>query len=167
MQINRTTDYALRLLVYLGKEKRPVFSSELANNMKISRRYILSIARDLKSRGYINSGMGIDGGYTLAKPLDQITLHEIVIFMEGSITISRCLMQDNHCDDEACILHEAYNFLQSILDCYFGNLTLDALLAYPAEEWQRIIMDKLNEMHRQYPDLNVLEKQSNLVGCLE
>lgn len=157
MQINRTTDYALRMLLYLGREKRPVFSSEIANNMKISRRYILSIARDLKSQGYIKSGMGIDGGYTLAKSLDQITLYEIVVFMEGSFTISRCLMQDNHCDDEACVLHEAYNFLQNILECYFGNLTLDALLVYPAEKWQRIIMDKLNDMHRQYPDIGMAE----------
>lgn len=153
MQINRTTDYALRMLLYLGRKNRPVFSSEIANNMQISRRYILSIARDLKSQGYIKSGMGVDGGYTLAKPLNQITLYEIIIFIEGSITISRCLMQDNHCDGVPCVLHEAYHFLQGILEYYFANLTMDLLLAHPSQEWQRIIMDKLIEMHSQYPNI--------------
>lgn len=75
MQINRTTDYALRILICLGKENRTVPSSEIAKSMRISQRYLLSIARGLKDQGYINVGFGPDGGYSVARPLNLISLY--------------------------------------------------------------------------------------------
>ena len=48
MQINKTTDYALRILICLGQENRTLSSSKIANNMRISQRYLLSIAKKSK-----------------------------------------------------------------------------------------------------------------------
>ena len=150
IQLNRTTDYALRILVYLGQNNRFVPSSEMANNMKISQRYLLSIAKKLKEHGYIKAGLGSDGGYVLAKALYQITMYDVVVLMEGSIIISRCLTFANHCEGHPCVLHAAYSFLQSILENYLHNLTVDMLVNHPKDNWQGMLMDGLNEMQKGY-----------------
>ena len=144
MQINRTTDYALRILICLGRENRTVASSEIAKNMKMSQRYLLSIARGLKDQGFINVGFGPDGGYSLAKPLNDITLYDIIKLMEGTVTISRCLIQENHCEETPCVLHNGYSFLQDIIECYLRNLTIDMLVNQSTDTWQKTIIDKLD-----------------------
>ena len=149
MQINRTTDYALRILICLGKENRTVPSSEIANSMKISQRYLLSIARGLKNQGYTKVGFGPDGGYSLARPLNMISLYDIIILMEGTVTISRCLTQETHCEETPCVLHEGYSFLQNIIECYLRNLTIDMLVNQSTDTWQKTIVDKLDEILRQ------------------
>ncbi len=149
MQINKTTNYALRILYYLGRENRIVSSSEMSTNMKISQRYLLRIAKDLKSHGYISAGMGSEGGYSLVMPLSDITLYEVIAAMEGHIVLSRCLLNEVHCDGIPCILHEAYGFLQSILEEYLQNLSLDMLIHLPINDWLTVIMKKLYEMYCQ------------------
>jgi len=146
MQINRTTDYVLRILICLGKENRTVSSSKIADSMGISQRYLLSIARRLKDQGYINAGFGPDGGYSIAQPLNAISLYDIIILMEGTVTISRCLTQETHCEATPCVLHDGYSFLQDIVECYLRNLTIDMLVNQSADIWQKTIIDKLDDV---------------------
>lgn len=148
MQINRTTDYALRILYYLGSENRVVSSSEMSSNIKISQRYLLSITKNLKKFGYINADLGSIGGYYLAKSLREITLYDVITQMEGTIVISRCLMQEEHCNGHPCILHDIYNLLQNTLECYLNSITIEDLLELPTETWTQTIINRLYEMYR-------------------
>ncbi len=125
MQINKTTDYALRIIYYLSQENRIVPSSEMSRNMKISKRYLLFIAKALKRYGYINVGLGAVGGYSLARPLSDITFYDVITQMEGQVILSRCCLQHN-CQngDKPCVLHSAYGFLESILERYLPLLSI-------------------------------------------
>ncbi len=149
MQLNKTTDYALRILFYLGGENRVVPSSEMAKRLKISPRYLLSVAKKLKGHGFISATMGTGGGYSLIQPLNEITLYDVITTMEGKIILSRCCQQGTHCDDGPCILHDAYGFLESILERYLQSLTLDMLINIPINEWHSDIMKKLYTMYCQ------------------
>ena len=44
MQLNRSTDYAIQMLVYLAKAGKIVSSSKLAATMGVSHRYLLQIS---------------------------------------------------------------------------------------------------------------------------
>ena len=132
MPLNQTTDYALRILIYLGQEKRVVPSSEMAKTIGRSQRYLLSVARKLKQHEYINVVFGPAGGYLLARPLDQIILHDVIVLMEGSTAVSHCMEQEGHCGEEKpCILHNMYSSLQAIVENYLRNLTVDMLINHP------------------------------------
>lgn len=151
MQVNRTTDYALRILVYLSQENRVVPSSEMANNMGISQRYLLSVAHKLKENKYIDVGLGSDGGYTLARPMDQITLYDVIAMMEGKISISRCLTQEKHCGGGGpCVLHSMYCVLQTILVEYLRSVTVDTLINRSIDDWKRGMLDQIHEMQIQF-----------------
>lgn len=122
----------------------------MANNMRLSQRYLLSVAQKLKNEGFIKVEFGPDGGYSLAKPLGEISMFDIIMLMEGTLIISRCLMQENHCEEKPCVLHDAYIYLQDCIECYLRNLTIDMLVNQPMNTWQKTIIGKLDELRDQY-----------------
>ncbi len=147
MQINKTTDYALRIIYYLSQENRIVPSSEMSRNIHISKRYLLLIAKDLKKHGFISVGLGAVGGYSLARPLSDITFYDVITQMEGKVVLSRCCLQKNCQDgDKPCILHSTYGFLEGIFERYLQSLTLDMLTYQPIGDWHGDMIDKLHAM---------------------
>ncbi len=154
MQINKTTDYALRIIHYLCQEKRIVPSSEMAKSLHVSQRYLLSIAKKLKSHGYIAVSMGSGGGYSLSMPLSNIILYDIITALEGNIVLSRCRLPNNYCGIKACILDDAYDFLQSILERYLQTLTIEMLMEHSIDEWQNVIMSELCNMYRKQHEID-------------
>lgn len=149
MQINRTTDYAIRILTILAQEKRIVSSAEIAKNMKLSQRYIIGIAKKLRENGYVKVGHGIVGGYSLNCPPHEITLLDIIVLMEGKITISRCLTADVHCDGLPCVLHGAYSLLQSLVEDCLQTLTLEMLITKPVNAWSNEVIMILCKRYQQ------------------
>lgn len=47
MQLNIATDYAIRIVIYMAKQRRIVSSRELSENLKISQPFIYKIMRKL------------------------------------------------------------------------------------------------------------------------
>ena len=62
MQLNRSTDYAIQMLVYLAKARKTVSSSKLAAAMGVSHRYLLQISAKLRAAGFIRVAHGSAGG---------------------------------------------------------------------------------------------------------
>jgi Rrf2 family protein len=46
-------------------------------------RFLLQILRNLVTHGILRSTRGVDGGYALVKPADQISLLEVIEAIEG------------------------------------------------------------------------------------
>ena len=53
MQLNRSTDYAIQMLVYLAKNGQTLSSTKLAASLGISHRYLLQISSKLRAVGFI------------------------------------------------------------------------------------------------------------------
>ena len=85
MQFNTSTDYAIRMILYLAKESKTVSSSKLATFIGVSSRYLLQISAKLRDAGLIEVTYGGNGGFRLIHPANKISLFDIVIIMEGSI----------------------------------------------------------------------------------
>ena len=58
MQLNRSTDYAIQMLVYLAKARKTVSSSKLAAAIGVSHRYLLQISAKLRAAGFIRAAHG-------------------------------------------------------------------------------------------------------------
>ena len=52
MQLNIATDYAIRIVIYMAKQRRIVSSRELSENLKISQPFIYKIMRKLNHAGF-------------------------------------------------------------------------------------------------------------------
>jgi len=101
MQLNVTTDYAIRIVLYLAVKQRVVNSGEIAKAMGIPPTYIMKITRKLKEAELLREKRGVDGGFVLNREPERLTLLEIVGALEKTVNINRCLEEDEYCSRNA------------------------------------------------------------------
>ena len=61
----------------------PVPCSQLAKHGQMPERFLLQVLRNLVNHGILVSTRGVDGGYALARSLDDISLLQILEATEG------------------------------------------------------------------------------------
>ena len=85
MKLSRTVAYAVRATLQLAEleSRGPVPCSRLASEGKMPERFLLQILRNLVTHGILRSTRGVDGGYALVRPADQISLLEVIEAIEG------------------------------------------------------------------------------------
>ena len=88
MQLNITTDYAIRIVYYLALKEETITASELASVLKIPVNYISKITKKLKAAEIVQACEGIKGGYALMKKPEMISLFDIVSSMEVTMKIA-------------------------------------------------------------------------------
>ena len=81
MQLNVTTDYAIRIVLYLAIKKEITTSKEIGAAMGIPKNYVLKITHKLVEAGIIERLVGAQGGFSLAQKIDDITLLDILNIM--------------------------------------------------------------------------------------
>jgi Rrf2 family protein len=88
MKLSRTVAYALQATLQLAQsgDHGPVPCSRLASEGKMPERFLLQILRNLVAHGILCSTRGVDGGYTLDRAPEDISLLEIIEAIEGPIT---------------------------------------------------------------------------------
>lgn len=92
MQLTTYTDYALRVLMYLGVEsERLVTVQEIAERYGISRNHLMKVVQDLARAGFVESVRGRGGGLRLGRPAEEITLGAVVRHCEDGFALVQCL----------------------------------------------------------------------------
>lgn len=137
MQLNLTTDYAIRLLLCLGDTNKVMTGGEIADQMKIPPKYLLKVARKLRGDGILGTVVGARGGYYLTKSLDKITLLEILKVMEPSTRINRCLEDDGYCNrgaSDTCQIRRYYRHIQEEVEQKWLSKSLSDILGLMDKE---------------------------------
>jgi Rrf2 family protein len=85
MKLSRTVAYAVRATLALAQAETqgPVPCSKLASEGKMPERFLLQILRSLVTHGILRSTRGVDGGYALVRPANEISLLEVIEAIEG------------------------------------------------------------------------------------
>lgn len=85
MRLSRASAYALGAVLQLGQAPPglPVPCSQLAKQGHMPERFLLQVLRNLVNHGLLASTRGVEGGYRLARPLEQITLLQVLEATEG------------------------------------------------------------------------------------
>ncbi|MFB7881633.1 RrF2 family transcriptional regulator [Brevundimonas diminuta] len=127
MRLTRYTDYAMRVLLYLGaRQDRLCSIAEIAQAYGISQNHLMKVVSDLVSAGYLVSVRGRFGGVRLARPPDQINVGAVVRHTEDGFDLVDC---GNCVIAPACgltgALHQALAAFMKVLDGY----TLEGLLS--------------------------------------
>lgn len=93
MQLNKSTDYAIKILLFLKEKDKLKFQTEIADATGIPPKYLAAILAKLKKAGFVESLRGNKGGYYLKEDLSNITVYDIICVTESSSMISCCLEQ--------------------------------------------------------------------------
>lgn len=131
MQLNKITDYAIRMILYLSQAKQPAPVSVLSEAIGIGKKSLLAAAAKLKTAKLITGHMGVSGGYTLLRAPKEISLLDIMEATEGKTKINGCLEQKKCYYDfpvQRCPVHRVYDNIQSYMEQQFAKVTVQSLL---------------------------------------
>ena len=87
ISITTKSPYALQALAELGRSggDGPVPIGELARRRDIPVQFLEQLFAALRRGGVLTSQRGVKGGYTLARPLGEITVLEVVELLDGPL----------------------------------------------------------------------------------
>ena len=131
MRMTRYTDYAMRVLLYLGARPERLCSiSEIAGAYDISQNHLMKVVSDLVNAGYLVSVRGRFGGVRLARTPAEINIGAVVRHTEDGFDLVDC---GSCIIAPACgltgALHQALAAFMTVLDGY----TLESLLSRRAD----------------------------------
>jgi Rrf2 family protein len=90
--VSARTDYAVRaMLAVTAEHPHLVKAAGLAAAQDIPLSFLQGILLDLRRAGLLHSHRGVDGGYALARPAEEITIGDVVRAVGGALTTVRGL----------------------------------------------------------------------------
>ena len=132
MQLKISTDYAIRIVLYLAITQTAATSAEISGQMGVPQSVIATLAKPLQKAGILTTQRGTGGGFALGRRPEDISLYAIINAMEGTTRINRCLAEDGFCSRNGvptCPVHKFYTHIQSYLDEDFQDKTIASLMA--------------------------------------
>lgn len=98
MHLTTMTDYAMRLLMYVGQHPQRLCTiSEIAEAYDISRAHLMKVTHRLGQRGWLETVQGKNGGMRLARSPHEINLGDIVRDIEANLDLVECFVAGNSC----------------------------------------------------------------------
>ncbi len=96
MKITYKTDYSLKIILDLAKNYQGalVHIADLSRRQDIPKKFLEQLLLELKKGGFIQSKKGPNGGYFLTRDPAQISLGEVVRFVNGSLYPISCIDPD-------------------------------------------------------------------------
>jgi len=92
MQLTKQTDYAFRVLIYLGSQNENQLTTiqAIADTFDISKSHVMKVVQKLVNHGFIKSVRGSNGGIKLGKNKTKINLREVIELMEITLKPVNC-----------------------------------------------------------------------------
>ncbi len=138
-------EYGVRLLVELGRQPNdtPVSLKAIAESEGLPLAYLERIVALLKRAELVESTRGAHGGYRLARDPASVTMDQVVVALEGSVSPMSCFVDDSddgrvlcsHVEDgEACATKFLWLRVQGGVIEALRRTTLAELVAFSLKQ---------------------------------
>ena len=104
IRITRMTDYGIVLLAHFARNAdRAIHNAkELAVEAELPLPTVTKVLKILARQGLLDSHRGAKGGYSLARPPDEITVADVIRATEGPLAMTVCAVEgEGNCSHEA------------------------------------------------------------------
>ncbi len=135
MQVTRAGEYAIIGLLYLAREPagRMVMIDEISETEGVPKSFLAKIFQSLAKAGLVRSTRGAHGGFSLAKPANEITLLQVLQCVEAVFALQKCVSTAPECvlsptRMSSCTLHNVFSEAQHRVNEIFGRTSLADLL---------------------------------------
>lgn len=120
MRLTLQTDYAMRVLLHLGADPdRQSSIAEIAAAYAISRNHLMKVVQRLSRAGLVTGLRGRSGGLRLGRPVEEITVGDVVRQTEDSFRLVDCrdCVIAGLCELPP-VLHQATEAFLAVLDSH-------------------------------------------------
>ena len=94
MRVSAKVDYALRAMLELAAAGGLVKGEHIATAQGIPQKFLETILTELRHAELVASRRGVEGGYALARPAEEISLADVLRAVEGPIATVRGVRPD-------------------------------------------------------------------------
>jgi Rrf2 family protein len=110
MNPSKTSKYAFRILGYMAKNEKAMYSAlQLHRENKVPEKYLRRLLTNLSKHGFIKSIQGRQGGFTFARDISTIFLMEIVEAIDGKGAMDGCILGYEKCIfNYSCPMHNIW-----------------------------------------------------------
>lgn len=116
----------LELAIHYGSGYVSIKS--VARSQNVSEYYLEQLFAQLRKSGIIKSLRGPYGGYALARPPGQITVHDVIEVLEGSIEISDCIVDTTCKNVESCATRLLWVRIKDSIDDVLKSTTFQDMV---------------------------------------
>ena len=129
MKVSKRTEYGVRAIVQLARQwpRNYVQSKDLAKQEKLPTKFLESILLALRRGGFLESKIGREGGYKLARPPKEIVVGEVIRRLEGRLAVKEGKLADDITPGEVAV-HLLNERLTRATEDVLDMLTLEQLV---------------------------------------
>ncbi len=111
MQLNNTSQYAIRILSYIARkqDEHLLSANELSKILNIPYKFLTKIMTKLVKAEFVESVRGRDGGFRLKDDAQKISVDDVLNLFNDSIKDEQCLLGIGACDTQCkCAMHDQW-----------------------------------------------------------
>ncbi len=137
LRLSKRIEYGLLAVQYIAVRRGEIVrAKEIAEWYGISFELVAKVLHALSKSRITVSHQGTQGGYTLARTADLITIADVITGVEGKQNIVDCAVNDIDCCCVAfnnCTIRKPMQALQKRIDALFHSMTIAETISYSAE----------------------------------
>lgn len=116
------------LSLYTPSAKR-IGIRQISDELDLPAPFLAKILQVLAKNKLLNSNKGPNGGFSLAKDANKITLYEIIRVIDGNDIFDQCLISMRTCNEEGtpCPMHARYESVRNEIRKLFQEQNLGSL----------------------------------------
>ncbi|MCF8879192.1 Rrf2 family transcriptional regulator [Hyphobacterium sp. SN044] len=134
MKLSTKGRYAVMAMADLASRdaEGPVTLADIASRQAISLSYLEQLFAKLRRGNVVASARGPGGGYSLARPANEIRLSDVIKAVEEDIDPRRCAGNPKGCMKTGmrCITHDVWDELGRHIFLFFNSITLEDVVEH-------------------------------------
>lgn len=130
MRLTTKGRFAVTAMIDLAQRqaKGPVTLAGISERQKISLSYLEQLFGKLRRHKIVSSVRGPGGGYTLARPMAEVTVADIITAVDEPLDATQCGGRENCADEHRCMTHDLWANLNKRMVEYLASVSLHDLV---------------------------------------
>ena len=112
----------------LRQHNGPVTLAGISQRQKISLSYLEQLFGKLRRHELVESTRGPGGGYTLARPMREVSVADIIFAVDEPLDATQCSGKEDCDDGSQCMTHELWSNLNKKMIEFLDSVTLQELV---------------------------------------
>ena len=126
---SQTAEYALRAAVCLSDSgDRSLTTQEIADRTQVPRDYLSKVLRELARAGLVLAQRGKNGGFSLLRPPERVTIYDVVDAVDPVPRIKTCPLRLQAHRERLCPLHAKLDCAYATVESELRSATLAQML---------------------------------------
>ena len=130
MRLTTKGRFAVTAMIDLAMRQHngPVTLAGISQRQRISLSYLEQLFGKLRRHALVQSTRGPGGGYTLARPMSDVSVADIIYAVDEPLDATQCGGRENCDNDQRCRTHDLWASLNRVMVDFLDSVSLQDLV---------------------------------------